>query len=243
MLKEILFLVVVFFANVIQCITGFAGTVLAMPFSIMLIGYETAKPILNILGIAASLFIVIKEYRHINKKELLKIIGFMAIGILFSFFLSDAFSGYESILYKFLGILIIIIALINAYNFYKKKETKEPNLFLSILILIFSGLIHGLFVCGGMLVVTYANTKLKDKNEFRSTLSAVWLILNSIIMIGDIRNGYLHSDTLILLAAALAVLILSLITGNLIYKKLSRESFLKLTYVLMIISGISLVLK
>ena len=35
-----LFFVVIFFANIIQAITGFAGTTLAMPFSIILVGGE-----------------------------------------------------------------------------------------------------------------------------------------------------------------------------------------------------------
>ncbi len=50
MAKKILFLLVVFFTNIIQGITGFAGTMLAMPPSVMLVGFDTAKPILNALG-------------------------------------------------------------------------------------------------------------------------------------------------------------------------------------------------
>ena len=56
MLNEILFLVVIFLSNIIQCITGFAGTVLAMPFSVMLtklrleeIIASQSKDIINIL--------------------------------------------------------------------------------------------------------------------------------------------------------------------------------------------------
>ena len=50
MVRNILFFVVVFLTNIIQCVTGFAGTVLAMPFSVLLVGYDTARPILNALG-------------------------------------------------------------------------------------------------------------------------------------------------------------------------------------------------
>ncbi len=47
-MQNILFLIVVFLTNIIQCVTGFAGTVLAMPFSVMLIGLAPAKAILNL---------------------------------------------------------------------------------------------------------------------------------------------------------------------------------------------------
>lgn len=243
MLQKILFLIIVFISNIIQCITGFAGTVLAMPFSLMLVGYGVAKPILNILGLAASLFIVIKEHKSINVKELTKIVGFMLAGMLIAHLITGIASGYENILYKVLGGIVIAVAVYNAILFYSKKETPQPNLFLSILILLSAGIVHGLFVCGGMFVVIYANAKIKDKNEFRATLSAVWLVLNAIIMISDIRSGYMVYDTVILLIISLAVLILSLIVGNLIYKKLSKSVFLQLTYALMLISGISLLIK
>ena len=67
MLESVLFLLVVFLTNIIQCITGFAGTVLAMPFSIMLVGYDVAKPVLNVLGLIASVYVVAVCFRHINK--------------------------------------------------------------------------------------------------------------------------------------------------------------------------------
>ncbi len=243
MIQKIVFLIVVFLTNIIQCITGFAGTVLAMPFSLMLVGYDIAKPILNVLGLAASAFIVIKEYKNIKVKELSKILAFMILGMVISYFIKDFASGYESILYKCLGAIIIVVAVFNAVLFYSKKEMPEPNIILSIIILIGAGIVHGLFVCGGMLVVIYANAKFKEKSEFRATLSAVWLVLNSIILVSDIRAGYMVKDTLVLLLISLAVLAGSLIVGNLIYKKMSRSVFLQLTYALMIISGVSLLVK
>ena len=38
-MKELLFLLVLFVSNVIQAITGFAGTVLAMPPSVICLGW------------------------------------------------------------------------------------------------------------------------------------------------------------------------------------------------------------
>ena len=45
-MKELLFLLVLFVSNVIQAITGFAGTVLAMPPSVYLLGLDHAKVVL-----------------------------------------------------------------------------------------------------------------------------------------------------------------------------------------------------
>lgn len=243
MIKTILFLIVVFISNIIQCVTGFAGTVLAMPPSMMLVGYETAKPILNVLGIAASTGVIATNYKNINKKEFLKITCVMLLGIIGGIFISGYFEQYANVLYIALGLTVILIAVINAVKFFTKKKSKTQPEVISMLLLIFSGLIHGIFVCGGPLLVTYASAKLKDKNEFRSTLSAVWIVLNTVILFSDIRSGSFQKDTLVLLLICMAVLFFAVFFGNIISKKLNRNTFLIITYVLMLISGISLIFK
>lgn len=243
MLKQILFLAVVFLSNVIQCVTGFAGTVLAMPPSIMLVGYTITKPILNVLGIAASVGVVATNYKSINKKEFLKISAVMLLGITGGIFISGYFEQYAKAMYYTLGIIVILIAVINSVRFFRKKEDAKRHEVVFLFLLILSGLIHGIFVCGGPLLVTYASEKLKDKNEFRSTLSAVWIVLNSVILFSDIRTGSFHKETLVLLLICIAVLFFAVFFGNIISKKLNRNTFLIITYVLMLISGISLIFK
>lgn len=243
MINKIVFLIIVFLSNIIQCITGFAGTVLAMPFSVMTVGYDTAKPILNILGIAASVYIAVKDRKYINKKEFAKITIVMLAGIAAGWFFSRLIGTDAGFLYKILGCIVIAFAVINAYRFYTKKEEKKFPSVVSASLLIVSGIVHGMFVCGGPLLVTYLGGVIKDKREFRATVSAVWIVLNSVIMLGDIQAGYFNADLMIMLLLSLLVLGAAIAVGNLIYKKMSRNVFLQLTYALMLISGVSLLVK
>lgn len=244
-LKELLFLVVVLLSNIIQCITGFAGTVLAMPFSIMLVGFETAKPILNVLGIVASIGVVSTDYKSLNKKEFFKIISVMLIGMLSGFIIANTASLNAGLLYKILGAVVIAFVLLGVYNEFIKKNRNEKAEYSPLIyaVLIISGLVHGIFVCGGPLLVIYANEKMKDKDEFRVTVSAVWIVLNSIIMFSDIKDGYFNSKLLILLALSVVILFLSLVIGNTVFKHLNKKVFMIITYTLMAISGLSLLLK
>lgn len=243
MLNKILFLIVIFLSNIIQCITGFAGTVLAMPFSVMLVGFDTARPVLNVLGILASVFVIVTGFRHIDKKELATITLLMSVGIAFGIPLKNVLEGSGNVLYKILGVLVIVFAIMNAYLFYSKKEPKPMPKAIEISLLLVAGVVHGIFVCGGPLLVTYASMKLCDKDKFRSTLSAVWIILNGIIAVNDIRGNVFTKDALVITGISALVLVLAFTVGNLIYKKMSKKVFLNLTYILMIISGISLLLK
>ena len=78
-MKEFIFLIVLFIANIIQAITGFAGTVLAMPASMFLLGIDDAKVVLNVMALVSGLLIAISSYKSINKKELLKILIYLIL--------------------------------------------------------------------------------------------------------------------------------------------------------------------
>lgn len=243
------FFIVVLATNVIQCITGFAGTVLAMPFSIMLVGFDVARPILNALGIVASVIIVTQKRQFVNKKELLKITCIMLAGMVPGFLIINHFSVNSGVLYKTLGIIVIgftALGIIRSRRQGKNNVKKQGRLFNDIVmygLLLLSGIVHGMFVCGGPLLVVYANDKLKDSDEFRSTVSAVWIVLNSINMFTDIGAGRFNSGTVILLLISTAVLFLAMLIGNLIYKHMNKRAFMVLTYTLMAISGVSLLVK
>ena len=245
MLEKILFLLVVLVTNIIQGITGFAGTVLAMPPSVLLVGFDTAKPILNVLGVLAGLYVVITSYKHIDKKEFGKITAVMVVGIIAGIFLRSLFTGNPSLLYKLLGAIVIAVGLFGIYKafFKKNEEQKKQNPVLSYSLLIGAGIVHGMFVCGGPLLVSYLTGRLQDKKQFRATISAVWVVLNSIIMFDDIRAGCFNKDLLVLLGISAAVLFAGMAIGSVLYKKMSRELFMKITYVLLVISGLSLFIK
>ena len=243
MIRNVLFGVVVFLTNVIQCVTGFAGTVLAMPFSVLLIGYDAARPILNLLGLLASVYVAAACFREIRKKELAVIVGIMAVGMAAGMYLRRFFTGDPTLLYRTLGVVVIAFAVMNAALFFTKRENVKLPTPLSVLLLAAAGVVHGMFVCGGPLLVTYASGKIRDKDAFRGTLSAAWILLNGILLVSDAVGGAFTPSTVKLSLVSVPVLALALVVGGRIAKKLDRRVFLILTYILMLISGVSLLVK
>lgn len=235
-MKLVLFLLVVFLTNIIQGITGFAGTVLAMPFAIMLIGIDTAKPVLNLLTIVACLIIVCQSYQHINWKEFLKMTGIMLIGVIIGEYLYKLFP-VDTLLIIY-SIFIILIAL---KGIFIKKEYTVPEWGL-ILVILGAGIIHGMFISGGPLLIIYAVKKLNTKESFRATLSPVWIVLNSYLMLNQVRQGTLVLSMLTLFVISIPVLLAGVIIGNKLCDKMSQKTFLMLSYVLLLISGVSLLI-
>ena len=197
-MKELLFLLVLFVSNVIQAITGFAGTVLAMPPSVYLLGLDHAKVVLNVMAWLSGLMIAVTGYRHINWKELLKMSAVMLVGMFAGIQICRIVKS-ENILLTIYGIIIVVVAL---KNLCIHTEKKLPDLILWI-VLILAGIIHGMFVSGGALLVIYA-TQVLNCISILPLLIATWL-------------------------------------GKKLVCKVSQKVFLNLTYILLLISGVSLI--
>ncbi len=271
-----LFLLVIIFANVMQTITGFAGTVLAMPFAIMLMGSEFSRTTLNILGLLASLGVVVLNRKSINWKEVLKICIIMLVGMVGGYLILGLVDISKQVLLIILAGFVFLFTIIGCYTTFIKKEgletKKEPDVVLDAnnqeimqetvfatknpwykeaflyALLVVSGVVHGMYVCGGPLLIIYATKKLKDKDEFRSTLSMVWVVLNGVNLVRDIIAGSFVMvgdniiDTIAAMVMPVFVLIGAIAFGNILAKRMNKKVFMIITYVLMAISATSLIL-
>ena len=123
--NQILFYIVILLTNIIHGITGFAGTILAMPPSLMLVGYDIAKPILNVLAIFSGVYVFVGNYKSINWKELARIVVVMALGIVGAVYIKGLFIGKEHLLYKLLGLLVIGLSVQGLYKLVHKPEPEK----------------------------------------------------------------------------------------------------------------------
>lgn len=229
-----LFLLIIFSTNLIQGITGFAGTVLAMPFAIMIYGIDVAKPSLTILALLAGLLIAVRGYRHIVWKEFFKILVVMFIGVFIGEYIYSFLK--TELLLQIFSVFVIAVALMGLLG---KKKRELPDLALD-LILLLAGVIHGMFVSGGPLLIVYAVKKLPEKNQFRTTVSMIWVALDIYLIIKQAMAGLMTNFTLSVTLWSVPALLIGVFIGNRMAAKMSQEAFLKLSYILLIISGVSL---
>lgn len=252
MRNQILFYIVILLTNIIHGITGFAGTILAMPPSLMLVGYDIAKPILNVLAIFSGVYVFVGNYKKIAWKELAKIVVVMALGIFGAVFIKGLFVGKEHLLYKLLGLLVIGLSVQGFYKLVHKPDAKtEPpaeeqeskgNVG-TYALLVLAGIIHGLFVSGGPLLTGYMTRRIKDKTVFRATISTVWVFLNTLVFLEDVQAGLWVPSTVKMLAISVPFLLAGMFIGSKLVARMSQLVFMKLTYILLFISGLSLLVK
>ena len=91
--------------------------------------------------------------------------------------------------------------------------------------------------------MSYLTKKNLDKVTFRATISTVWVFLNSIVLIDDIRTGLWNPSLLKVQLISIPFLLAGMFIGSKLYARMSQQLFMKITYVLLLISGISLLVK
>ena len=235
-INDILFPFAILLANIIQGITGFAGSLLAMPPAIHLQGLNTARVAVNFYGLLSCTWIFLQSYKQIVWKEAIKMIIGMMIGFVLGVYL---FSRFDSkILLTIYAIFVMLVAL---KGLVIKKEFNVPEIVL-LMVLIIAGVFQGAFVSGGALLVIYSAAKLKDKTLVRGTMSIVWIILNASLVVQQAATGQFTSSVIKVTLIGIPAVFLGIYLGTKIFKKLSGNKFMKLVYILVIISGASLLL-
>ena len=253
--KEFLFFLVILLSNIIQGITGFAGTILAMPFSLKLVGMDVAVPVLNLLGLLSGVYVFAGNRNSVDKKILKHVVTIMGTAVLAGLFVRHLLSGKPQLLYYTLGVIVLLIASIGLCRtlFCQPKAAKDSkdapssgskaaSSLLEVL-LVAAGLVHGMFVCGGPLLIGYLTRKLPEKAAFRATISTIWIFLNGIILITQIASGAWNLQLVKTSLLSLPFLFGGMFIGGVLYRHMSQRFFVILTYILMLIAGLSLFFK
>ena len=241
--SKILFYLVILVSNIIQGITGFAGTILAMPASLKLVGIGTAIPVLNLLGLLSGIYVFAGNRKAVDKKVLSRVVLVMGIAVVAGLFIRRLLSSNVQLLYYILGCIVVVIAVLGLVKTFGNGSEKSPGEPLLNVLLVAAGIVHGMYVCGGPLLIAYMTKKLPEKSAFRATISTIWIFLNGIIFISHMLNGSFTLEVIVSSIISVPFLLLGMYLGSVLYKRMSQSFFVKLTYVLLLVSGVALFFK
>lgn len=127
-------------------------------------------------------------------------------------------------------------------NLLVKPSEKPMSHWLSAVILIGAGIIHGMFASGGALLVVYLAATYHNKYTFRANVAAVWSCLNLVLMFKDFEKGMFNAQALHLMLIAIIPLRLAVYIGNKIHSRINQRMFNYSTYGLLLLSGAMILL-
>ncbi|MGL5329691.1 MAG: TSUP family transporter [Peptostreptococcaceae bacterium] len=226
---------IVFFAHFIGALTGFGATVLALPFTISLIGINNGKPMLIVLGFLQCLVVAIQQFKNINWREVKKVVIIVSLGMPIGLILYKILP--KDFLLNLLSIFMLIVSIKGFMELKGYKFQSLSNFTLNSL-LFSGGIIHGAFVSGGPLLMIYSSETIKDKNIFRASMSMIWVILNGFLMIDSIISKVYTPTILTYTVLTLPALFLGIFLAGKLSDKVNQRMFNFTIYTVLAITAI-----
>ena len=227
----VLFLLIVLAAFTVQSLTGFGGPLIAMPLGISAVGLATAKPVVTLCAWLSAAIVALKNRKDIVYPELFKMTGTMLVFMLAGLWL------FKNVQMNFLQVIYgIIVMCIGVKKLIFPSDKPLPK-WVSPLAICLAGVMQGLFVSGGSFLVIYAVGAIPEKQQFRATLSGVWALLNIFLLGSYFFDGSFTQPVISASLLSLIPLTAAVVCGSLLAGKLNQKVFLKVAYILLIVSG------
>ena len=231
-------ILIIIFAHIVQTITGFAGSMLALPFLTLIISLSDAKVLITLIGLLWSIWILYTDHEFIDWHFLWIVVFLMTIGISIGMFIANKVP--TNLLLMFMGIVIILNAI---WNLVKKDVNKKNSIPKNLFFGIGAGIMQGMVLMGGPLVVVLANSHFKDRRYYRATLAVIWLIIDIVLLLFFQLNHMISQKSLYLTGLCIIPLVISIVVGNYVNKFLDNLKFSRLVNGLLIVSGATILVQ
>lgn len=232
-----LLMAIVFGAFAVEASLGFGATVIAVAAGSFLLPIATVLPAFVPVNLFLSAYIVVRHGGGIDRRLLFRrILPFMALGLPLGMALFR-YGGDHRLKVAF-GCFVALLAAVELVRMARPQAAERAiPVAVAAALLVAGGVIHGAFGTGGPLAVYVAGRELPDKHRFRSTMSALWLILGGLLCASYAAGGAFHRETVRLSLACGVSLVAGVVAGEWIHRRVGRRLFASLVHSLLLIAG------
>ncbi len=233
--------IIVFLTVIVEGFAGFGSTVLALPFLALFMDVHEGVALLGANAIVTAAVLSFTQLKKINRKEFFKISLLVAPFLPVGVWALGALERYQGALRLMIGGMMVLVGLYYSYiNFIKKVEPKPLAKPAQFFALMGGALFQGMFSTGGALITLYASERMRDKSEFRATMSAMWFVVNIFAIV--LRASFLHMYPPSVILSALKgmpFVLGGLLLGMYLHKKIDNTGFRKAIYVILLVGGLA----
>ena len=238
----LLLTLIVFVAYTTQAMTGFGSVIIAVTLGSHLYPIEFLLPTVVPVDLLVNIYIVGKYRKDVDRELLVRrILPLMAVGLLIGIGIFQFVHGEP--LKKTFGVLVTLLCGRELLGLLRSPGTAKAlsRLKYSVSVLA-AGITQGLFASGGPLVV-YAVSRLNlQKGSFRSTLSALWLLTNSVLTLSYIMTGRLTAANLKFWALLAPAIVIGTVVGERLHDRVNEHLFRIVVFAILLLAGFSIVI-
>ena len=223
--------VIVAIATVVQGVSGFGFSLVAMPLLATLLGVEAALVIQSTLGIASNGATALRSRGDVLVGTAGRILASVTLGMPFGWLILARVSGRG--LQLLVGVIVALLALALA----RRVQIKATGPAVDYV----SGFVSGVLststgTAGPPLVIGLSGRRLPAANQ-RATLSACFSATSAIVFTALLLSGRVDRSDLVAVAASLPVLLLASTTGHRIFDRLQQHHYEHVVVVLLFASS------
>lgn len=223
----------------IKGLCGFANTLVFT--SILSFGALNANisPIDLLLGYPSNLILTWENRKRLDSQVYLPLAALVLLGsIPGAFLLKNVDARAIKLVF---GVVVVVLGAEMFFREYSKKRVHSSKPVLAI-IGVTAGVLCGLFGVGALLAA-YVNRVTEDSGSFKANISAVFIVENTFRIILYSVLGLLTFDTVKSVLMLIPFALLGLIAGMKCSNYMDEKLVKKITFILLVLSGISLILK
>ena len=226
-------------AYFIKGLCGFANTLVFTTILSFGTPNVNISPIDLLIGYPTNLILTWENRKKLDSKVYLPLIALVIIGSIPGVFMLKNVN--TSIIKLIFGVVVIVLGLEMLLREYRKDSGKSSRILLAI-IGVASGVLCGLFGVGALLAA-YVSRVTDDSQSFKANISAVFIVDNTFRIILYSTLHILTLDTLKRGLILIPFVLIGLIAGMKYSSIMNKNLAKKITALLLVISGISLVIK
>ena len=231
----------VFVGFLVEAAAGFGGMVVALTVGALWLPMGPLLGVLVPVNLALSTYLLARGLRHVAWGFLARrLLPLMALGLGAGMLLARTTNtGWLKPVFAGFVVLVAAQQLVQL-----KRGTAPARLspWVAGAWLFGGGFIHGVFATGGPPTVYVASRELPEKAVFRASLSAVWVLLNLLLLPRLWAEGSLSAASLGTSALLLVPLVAGIAVGEAVHHRLDEKKFRVAVAVLLLAAGATLLL-
>jgi uncharacterized membrane protein YfcA len=229
---------VIFVAFVVQSAVGFGAGLISMPVLVVLVGLQTASPLMALVGSSAAAWIAVRNRRQIQFGEARRLLVTMCAGVPVGLaFLKGADPRWMQ------GILGAVVLGYAVYGLWGRDAARIEDDRAAYAFGFVAGLLGGAFATAGPPVVIYGSLRRWDPGQFRATLQGFFVVSGAVAMFGHAVTGLWTVEVWSAYLASLPAVAVATWAGSWIHGRVSIERFRPVVNALLFAIGCVLLLR
>lgn len=234
----LLVLAILFFSTLVRATFGFGDALVAMPLLALVVGVQTATPLVQLVAITIGLAIAGQTWRSIDLRITWRLILASILGIPVGLILLK--TAPEALVIKGLGILLMAYGL---YHLFRPQMPFLAGRWWAFGFGFLAGVLGGAYNTNGPPVIIYGTLRRWSPERFRATLQGYFVPTGLFILAGHGLGGLWTGRVLALYGLALPVVGLAVFTGNMLARRISAQRFARLIYIVLVGMGALLLVR